>query len=487
VFKNFIWDFLGRFSGQIVAFTVSIVLTRLLTPGEYGIMGMSAVIIAVAAMFLDLGFSRALIQQQEVTPVQYATVFYINLLLGAVLTLACFCLASPVAGFYHQPLIKPVFRVLSFSFLLNGLNIIPSSILYKRMQFRMLTIFNVSAAIISGIVGIVMAYKHFGVWSLVAQTLVSAGLAALFNIVYLRWRPVFAFNLTSVKPLWNFGRRLFGAGFLDVVFTRFDTFIIGKLFLPSILGYYSRAQSLDVMVRNFSSGSIMSVLFPFISKNQSNRKFLIELYYKYLHYICFISIGLSGLLFVISKPLFIFLFTKRWLFSAELFQLMAVMGFVWPVSSLICNMIEGVGNSRLYLKLEMLKKLTFLPVYIFGFWFGIKGFIVCYIAGYYVACYLNISFLSAEFKIKTWDQILLLGKYFLCGAVAAFAGTFALSAINIEVALVRIVIGAATFCSAYLLLNYVFKTGGRQVVDHGLQKINLLTNDKRNKNLSSTL
>lgn len=193
MFKNILWDIIGKFGSQIISFIISIILTRLLQPEEYGIMGMAMVVIGFAHVFLDLGFNRAIIQKKDTSAIQLASVFYLNTFVAFILTIACYFIASPLSIFYNQPLIKPVFRVLSISFLLNGLNLVPSSILYKKFQYKLNSILVLIASLLSGIVGVLMAYNGFGVWSLVAQSLISSFLIMVLNFIYAKWTPLFFF------------------------------------------------------------------------------------------------------------------------------------------------------------------------------------------------------------------------------------------------------------------------------------------------------
>jgi O-antigen/teichoic acid export membrane protein len=478
MFKNIIWDLVGKFGIQIVSLGISIMLTRLLSPEEYGIMGMAMVIIAFAHIFLDLGFNRAIIQQPEVSQIQYSTIFYLNVGIACFLTALCFILASPLSVFYNQPLIKPVFRVLSFSFILNGLNLVPSSILYKRLQFKVNSIQTLIAAVVSGVAGIIIAYKGYGVWSLVGQSLIGSLLLLILNFAYVKWYPSIAFSIPSIKPLWKYGSRLFASGVLDTLYTRLDTFIIAKIFAPSILGYYTRAQSMDNLVKQFSASSIMGSLFPYIAKHQHDRVFLKEIYLKYLHIILFISVGMSGALFLIAKNLFVILFTARWLFAAELFQLMSLVGFGWPVSALMCNIIAGVGNSKNFFRLEIYKKIIFLPVYLFGFLLGIKGFIICMISVGLLGIVLNAFFTSKEVAVNTKKQLLIIGSYVAVGAFACLVSIFINRGIAHFISMnefANLLSLAASFAGTYLLLSYILKLKGVSVIQISVQKLKLVT------------
>jgi O-antigen/teichoic acid export membrane protein len=478
--KNFAWDFLGKISGQVVSFVISVILTRLLFPKEFGIMGMAMSVITIAGVFVGLGFSRAIIQKPQIDKVQYNTVFLINTSIALVLTLVCFFGASPLSRFYEEPLIEPVFRVLSLTFLFNGLSLIPTSLLYKRMNFKMATIFSLSASISSGIVGVLMAYRGYGVWALVTQAVLNSFIALVLSWLYIGWWPGMTFSFPSVRPLWQYGSRMFLSGLLDVFFMRIDAFIIGKVFSPITLGYYTRAQSLDSIVKQLSSNSITSVLFPYISLHQENREGLTGIYKKYLHVISFLSIGLSAIFFLIASDLFTVLFTARWGYAAELFRLMALSGFAWPVSALMVSIIGGVGNSKAYLRLELLKKVVLLPVYLFGFLIGLKVFILGIVLAYLISVWLNALYVSRELLLTTKLQLLVIFSYVVIGAACVTGIHFLVLKLNEISPAARIALTVPLFAGSYYLLTYLFKLDASVSLKTVFRKTINFINSKRN-------
>lgn len=473
MFKNLIWDFAGKLGGQIISFVISIVLTRLLSPAEYGIMGMSMAIIVFAHIFLDLGFNRALIQQPEVAEVQYSTVFFLNAGLAALLTLVCFFIGAPLSRFYNQPLIEPVFQVLSLNFLFNGLNLVPSALLYKRMHLKANSLISLVAALLSGIIGIGMAYKGYGVWSLVLQSLVNAALTLVLTFIYARWFPVWMFSFASIKSLWQYGSRMFASGLLDVFFTRLDTFIIGKLFLPNILGFYTRAQSMDNMVRQLTANSIMGAMFPYIAKHQHDRTYLKAIYTNYVHIILFASVGLSACLLLSAPDLFNILFTSKWHPAAEMFQIMSIAGFTWPVSSLMCNLIAGVGNSAAFFRLEVIKKIVFIPVYIFGFLLGIKGFIYFIVLASFIAVMLNAYYLSREIQMKLWSQLKIIAYYLITGGACCAAAYYLCLFLSLSNQFIHLFVLGITFTTLYVAFSFLLKLPGTSIINLSLNKLKL--------------
>lgn len=487
MFKNIIWDFVGKLSVQLIGFAITILLARMISPAEFGVMGMAMAVVIIAHLFLDLGFNRAIIQRPEITELQYSTIFYLNVGIAVILTAVCYLLALPLSIFYKEPLIKPVFQTLSVAFLINGLNLVPSAILYKQLRFKLNSVLNIFSAIIGGIVGIAMAFKGYGIWSLVAQSIITSLSVLVTNFVCSKWLPIRAFSLSSIKPLWAYGSKMFASGLLDAVYTRLDIFIIGKIFSTSTLGFYTRAQSMDQLIRQLSVNSIMGAMFPYIAKYQNDRTLLSQLYQRYLHIICFISIALSGALFLTANFIFELLFTARWHYASELFQLMSIVGFAWPVSSLMCNIIAGVGNAKAFLRLEIYKKLLFLPVYLVGFVFSLKGFLYFFILASCVGVTVNAMFLGRELYITVFSQLKIITGYLLAAAIAVIL-TYLLSPLLVNQGnLVKITLLSLCFGTLYLITCYLLKLPALKNIPVLYTKIYSYFYDKCNKNLSASL
>jgi teichuronic acid exporter len=485
MFKNIVWDFLGKFSVQLIGFGITVLLTRMISPAEFGIMGMAMAIIVIAHLFLDLGFNRAIIQHNEVSMVQYSSIFYLNVAISLLLTALCYLLAYPLSLFYHEPLIKPVFKVLSIVFLINGLNLVPSAILYKKLKFKLNSILNIISSITGGAVGVIMAYNGYGIWSLVVQSLLTSLIILITNFFYSNWLPNLSFSLTAIKPLWSYGSRMFASGLLDNIYTRLDIFIIGKIFSTHTLGFYTRAQSMDNFVRQLSVNSIMGAIFPYISKHQNDKVFLKEMYTRYLHIICFVSVAMSGTLLLIAKHLFHILFTARWEYAAELFQLMSIVGFAWPVSSLMCNIIAGVGNANAFLKLEVYKKFLFLPVYLLGFIFGLKGFLYILIGANLIGVIINAAFVSKEIDTSVPNQLAIISNYIFSAVLAIAITCFPIWLLINQNNWIQAIIIGITFNLSFLYCCNLLKLEAYNYIPQLLTKVKTYLYDKRNKNFSS--
>lgn len=473
MFKNIVWDLAGKTGVNLVLILVSLVLTRLLEPREFGIVGIAMVLIFFTSLFLDLGFNRALIQQKEVNEEIYSSVFWLNILLAAFFALLFFLLSGPVSRFFNYPELSPVLKVLAMPVIFNGLSLLPSAILTRQMKFRQLSIAAMISVTISGIVGITLAIKGYGVWSLVIQYVIASFITAVLYFYFAKWNPQFNIkpNIHSVRPLWIYGSRLFFSSLLNSFVTRLDVFIIAKYFNVNTLGFYTRAQSIDNLLRTISSGSITSVFFAAAARLQDEREGLLMLYKRYLHLIAFTAVGLAGLFYLIVPDLFRYLFTAKWDTAAQYFQLMSVIGFAWPVSSLMVSVISGVGNSKAFLKVELIKTLILLSALILLFAGGIVFFLWMMVGIRILLVCCNAYFVSKELVISVWNQLKVVFIYLLIALASVIIVKLVFSFSLENNNLVNAAILFSTYGLLYIAFQFIFKTTASREMVFFYQKI----------------
>jgi len=398
-YTAFAWDFLGKLASQGTGFIVSIFLARLLEPEDFGLIAMIMVIVGISQVFTDVGLGSAIVQRRHVRPIHYASVFYFNITVGALLTVLLFFSAPYIASFYNKELLLVLTQALACTFIINSFSTIQVTKFRKEMNFSAITKVGFSSSFISGVVGVSLAFYGAGVWSLVAQILLSKLLYTVFIWRISQWKPALMFSLRALKQLWGFGFRMFLSGMLEAVFTRLDYIIMGKLFPAATLGYYQRAQSLNQLVVQYSSGSLLSVLLPLLSKVQKDLPRLQRITLKAFGVINFVVFLLIGGLYLVAQELIVLLFGSKWLSSVEYFQIIALMGFVYPLSALLMNVLSSRGKSKKFLRLEIYKKIIgTLPLPIL-FYFGIIYFLYARVGISFVAILLNISFVSEEISL----------------------------------------------------------------------------------------
>jgi O-antigen/teichoic acid export membrane protein len=480
VYKLALWDFVGRFASYGVSFATGIVLARILTPEEFGVYGLLVSVIAISAIFLDFGFRTAIVQASEVTQTQLSSVFFLNLAFGLIIAGVIMAASGLIAGFYDVPSLSKLLSVLSSTFVFNAVASVPSGLLQRDLRMRELSAVALVAALIGGAVGITMATQGYGVWSLVASNIALSAATMLGSLLCARWLPILEFNTASVRPLWQFGSKMFGSTVLETLFTRIEPFLIPRLFGVATLGHYTRAQSIDSIVRTFSASSIVSVMFPVFARNQNDLDLLKQLYLRALNMIGFVSFAVSGTLAVAAVDLVLVLFSSQWVEAAVYFQIMAITSFVYPTSALMVNLVAARGNSRAFLILELLKKGTLLPAFTFLFVSGVQGFLVAIAVGYIVCLLLNMLFVRREIQLEVRRQVKTLIGYLIIAAGAAGLSRWILE--FFAEPYFRVAVGMSSFIVTYLLLNLAFRTSATAEI---WSKVKPFLNDKRNSDIST--
>jgi teichuronic acid exporter len=455
--RAFAWHFFGRIGAQGIAFIVSIFLARLLEPAEFGLVAMVSVIIAIAQVFTNVGLAAALIQRRRVLPVHYSSVFYFNLSIGALLTLLVFLAAPLIADFYDQRQLEPLAQVMSFAFVINAFSTVQNTILRKQLKFKLLTKIRIASGVISGVVGVLLAFWGAGVWSLVAMSL-AAGLS--YNAIIwfaAQWQPSLQFSLKALMQLWSFGARMFLAVLLDTLFTKLDVIIIGKLFTPATLGFFQRAKGLNEIVTTYSSGSLVAVLFSLLSKVQKNLPRFQNIAVKTFGIVTFVVFLLIGALFVLAEEIIVLLFSAKWLPSVEYFQILVLSGFAVPVGAVLTTVLSSRGNSRAVLRLEIYKKILLAANLYVGFLFGIMGYLYGLVLVSAAGLLIGMQLASREIELSLVQFITPLLAQLAIATAAVVSVVLLLQPLEMPLAISLFAKGGL-FAMLYILLSWLFKT-----------------------------
>ncbi len=473
--KAFAWDFSGKIANQSVSFIVSIFLARLLSPSDFGMLAMVNVVIMLSAGLMDMGLGEAIIQRKKLTDKHYSSVFFFNITVGALLSLLLFFLAPLVGSFYDNKELIPIIQAMSLLFILSSFGNVIRLKLRKELKYNIPTKAGFLSSLLSGIVGITMAFTGFGVWSLVAQSLISPIIANSYLFLAVKWRPKLQFAWQALKDLWSFGFRMFLSGIINTVFVNLDSVIIGKLFPPVILGYYYRARSLNSYVVQYSSGSLMSVLMPALSSVQDDLIRFKAIVYKSYHLISLMAFFLTGLFFIIGGDFIILLFGSKWEPAIPYFRLIILTGFGFPLSSLLVTILSASGNSKAFLRLEIIKKAFFGSSLAIGFIWGISGFLICNTIAWLIAVYVNILFAGKQLKTgHLWFIKMTLPYLFITIFLSGFLFWFG-EKIQIT-RILHLFLGASLFALFYFILIFAFKVKGLLIFWNEIKKLRFFKN-----------
>ena len=367
-FSGFFRKFKEQISSQIVSFVVSIVLARILSPKDYGIVSLVNVFIILANVFVTSGFSAALIQKKDATELDFSTIFHCSFIFSIIIYLLIYIFAPQIGKFYDNSSLIPVTRVFALQLPLSAFNSIQQAYVSRHMAFQKIFVSTTLATILSGIIGIILALNDWGVWALVAQTIMSTLFQTIVLFFEIPWRPKFEFSVNSAKELMSYGWKVFGASFLGAFFNELRNLIIGKFYSPSDLAYYNRGSRIPELLSNNIDGTISSVLFPVLSKHSDNYNRLKSMTRRSIKTSTFIIMPLMFGLAIAAKPLTQILLTDKWLPSVPFMQCLCVSGAFDSISNANMQVIKASGRSDILLKIELIKK----PLYLIFLLLSIK-------------------------------------------------------------------------------------------------------------------
>lgn len=369
VITSLIWKFLERIGTQGVQFIVAIVLARLLSPADFGLIALVTVFVTIANVFVQSGLNTALIQKKNADNLDFSTVFYSCLALAVLLYLGLFFGAPIIAQFYNNQVeLIPVIRVLGLMLPLGALNAIQEAYVARNMMFKKLFYRSIGAIIPAGIIGVVCAYLGFGIWSLVAQQLSNAFLICVIMWFTVKWRPSLSFSFERWKGLFSFGWKLLCSALLDTFYRNIRDLVIGKLFTPADLGFYNRGDQFPkIIIANINS-SIQSVLLPSLSTVQDDRARLKSLARRSIKTSSFLILPMMTGLAAVAKPLTLVVLGEKWLPAVPFIQICCFSYAFWPIHTTNLSAINAVGRSDVFLKLEIIKKCYGLAVLALAIW-----------------------------------------------------------------------------------------------------------------------
>lgn len=383
------WSFIDNFSKLGIQFIVGVILARILSPREFGLIGMLTIFIAISQTFIDSGFRNALIRKKHCSDVDYSTVFYFNLLISTFIYILLLVSSGSIAHFFEEPQLKPLLRVLGLGLIFSSLGIIHQTILIREIKFRLQTYATLIASIGSGTLAIIMAFNGYGVWSLVALTVIRFALISVSLWIFTKWRPIWTFSMSSFRELFNFGGKLLISSLINTIYQNIYFLIIGKFFSTPDLGFYTRADQFRNMPSKNVTAVIQRVSYPILSSIQDEHDRLKNNYKKLIKGTMFITFLLMLGMAAVAKPMILALIGEKWEPSVIYLQLLCLVGMFHPLQALNLNMLNVKGRSDLFLKLEIIKKLIAVPVIIIGIIWGIKVMILGMIANAVIAYIIN--------------------------------------------------------------------------------------------------
>jgi teichuronic acid exporter len=398
------YSFIQLFGNQGVGFVISIILARLLVPAEFGLIAMLGIFLSLGGALINSGLSQSLIRSSNTDELDYSTVFYFNLVVSIVIYIIIFLCAPLIADFYNQEILTLIVRVYSITFIINAFGAIQLTRLSKLMDFKTQMKISIPSTLLSGVTGITLAYLGFGVWSLVWSGIIQVFGSTVQLWYWSKWKPLLVFSITKFKHHFYYGMKLMFSGILDLIFTNAYTILIGKFFAPAQVGYYNRADSLQMLPVGNISSLVTKISFPLFSAIQDDNVRLKSVYKRIMQMVIFLVAPTLILMAVLAEPLFRFLFTERWLPAVPYFQILCLNGILYPIHSYNLQILNVKGRSDLFLKLEIAKKVLSVIIITISFQFGIYGLLYGSVLGSVLSFFINTHYSGKFLKYPAWEQ-----------------------------------------------------------------------------------
>lgn len=418
--SGMVWTALQKYSTMFIQFISGIILARLLTAYDYGCIGMLSIFMVLAEAFIDGGFGSALIQKKQPTQDDYSTIFWWNLAMAFLMYAVLFVCAPAISRFYKIPLLCDVLRVQGLVLFVYAFNIVQRNQLKKKLNFKVLSLVTIITSVSSLIVTVFMAYKGFGVWSLVAQNLITASIPAIVFWFFIKWRPVRVFSWKSFKDLFGFGFYMFLTSLLNKFGQQIQGLLIGRVYNPSTMGYYSKALGTEKLASHSISGIMTQVTYPLYAEAQDNKEVLSNMIKRLTMTLEYITFPMMYILLLCAKPLFVLLYSDRWLQSIPYFQVLCIAGLVSCLISVNTQPIAAIGKSKTMFVWTIIKRVVGIGLVVFGLlvW-GMKGLLAGVVLNTWFSYLVNILLVSKYIGYKWTQQLLDLLPVAIASTVSA--------------------------------------------------------------------
>lgn len=401
-----VWTSIQKFAGMGISFVSGIILARLLTPDDFGCIGMLSIFMVIAGSFVDGGFASALIQKKRPTQEDYSTIFFFNLGMSLLMYVILFFSAPAISRFYKMPLLCSVLRVQGLVLIINAFSLIQSNQLRKQFRFKKIAVIALATSIISLSITIFLAYKDFGVWALVASNLISAFIPAIVYWLTNKWHPLWVFSKASFKELFNFGFFMFLTHIINNICNNVQGLLIGRFYNPATMGYYSKAKGTEELASTSISHVMGQVTYPLYAEYQHDIPLLINAIKRITSSISYFTFPLMFLLILLAKPIFVLLYSDRWLNSVPYFQILCLAGIAICLQGVNYQAVAAVGKSKVMFSWTVIKRAIGLVIIVGGMAaFGIKGLLVGMVMQSWLIYLINAYQVHKHIGYKLFTQL----------------------------------------------------------------------------------
>lgn len=455
VLSGLFWKLLERGGTQGALFIIQILLARLLSPKDYGLIVITTIFITISNVIIQNGFSIALIQKKVVDELDFNSVFYMSLFISLLLYILSFLISPYIARFYEQPELTIVLRVLALTLFSGAINSIPQAVAIRNLQFKKLFISSLGAVVISGIVGVTLAFHGFGVWALVIQQLANQMILAIILWFIIRWRPRITFSYKRIGVLFSFGWKLLLSSLIETMYRNLNSLIIGKIFEPAVLGYYDRGQQFPSVVVSYIDGSIQSVMLPVLASQQDYLNKIKEMVRRSIVTSSFVIFPMMVGLGVIADGFVRIVLTEKWIDSVPFIQIFCAIYAFFPIHTANLQAINALGRSDIFLKLEIWKKIIGFTLLFVSISFGVYaialGQLISGLIATFINSYPNKKLLNYSYIEQIRDIVPSLMLSLVMGCLVYLVNLFGLGLF--PTLALQLIIG----CISYISMAYIFR------------------------------
>src|SRR5690625_896987 len=454
--KGVIWTAAERFGQQLIQAVIFVILARLLTPEDFGLIAMIMIFFAVSQSFIDSGMGQALIRLKEITDEDRSTVFWFNLLISLLFYGLLYISAPAIARFYEQPDLVELTRVMGLAVSFFGIAIVQRSEMTQQLEFKKQAFAQIPAVMIAGITSVSLAYLGHGVWALAFQYLLLALVSSIILWIQQPAKIHFSFYKESFKNLFGFGYKLFISGMINTVYSHIYKLVIGKYFAAATLGYYTQAVNVKRLASNNFIAVIQKVTYPLLSKTADDPKRMKRGCRQVIQSSTFLIFPGMLLLFIFAEPLMIYVLGEQWQPAAPFLQIIFMHGILYHLHAINLNILKVMGRSDLFLKLEIIKKTNITIAIIIGLQFGIWGLLIGQVISSYVSLFINTYYTARFIDYSITEQVMDVVKVMLLSVPMAVITGIVLFFVPVNSLglLILFLIGSGLL---YLFSNLLFK------------------------------
>lgn len=413
------WAAIDQFSNQLVLFMVSVLIARILSPEDYGVIAIVMIFVSLSGILVNSGFGTAVIQRREISQELCSSVFFFNMTVSVLLYIAIYLSSPLIASFFDMPVLAPVLRILGIMIVINATFLMQVSLLTRELNFKKQSFVHLTATLVSGSIGLSLAYAGYGLWSLVAQSLSNALVTSLAYWIASSWRPLRHYAAKDLKELWGYSSRLLASGLLDGLFTHIQSLAIGKFYTAADLGFYSQGRRAPDLLAPGLTSVVQRVTFPALATIQDDIPRLRSSYRRIIGVVVLLIFPIMLVLAAVARPFVLVLLTEKWLPATPFLQIICLAMTLYPLNAINLNICKVMGRSDIFLRLEIIKKTIALALVVIAIPWGVLAIASSALLTGMIGFYLNARY-NGELIDYPWiDQLKDILPTFALAAVAA--------------------------------------------------------------------